>query len=204
MEGRTRQHPFPAGVVYGRTICIRGYCQQLARIGAGIFFCHRRPPSAPLKYTSYPLPTHSPSSFRMKYYLLPFFAIVFCQWSPAQSMVGTWKTVDDNTGEARSHIQIFAAGGKFYGKIEQLLQKPPSLVCDKCPGDRKDQPLMGMVLLVNMVLSDGMWQSGDILDPEKGKWYSCKMWLQEGDANTLVVRGYLGPFYRTQYWHRVQ
>lgn len=139
----------------------------------------------------------------MKYYLLPLLALFFCQSAQAQSVIGTWKTVDDNSGEARSHIQIFESSGKFYGKIEKLLQKPPTTLCDKCPGDRKDQPLIGMVLLVNMVLADGMWQAGDILDPEKGKWYSCKMWLKEGDPNTLVVRGYLGPFYRTQYWHRL-
>ena len=91
----------------------------------------------------------------------------------------------------------------MYGKIEKLLRKPPTTLCDKCPGERKNQPLTGMILLVDMVLADGMWQSGSILDPEKGKWYSCKMWLKEGDPNTLVVRGYLGPFYRTQYWHRL-
>ena len=43
----------------------------------------------------------------------------------------------------------------------------------------------------------------DILDPEKGKWYGCKLWLKDGDPNTLVVRGSIGPFYRTQYWYKV-
>ncbi len=140
----------------------------------------------------------------MKYYLLPLFALLFCQWTHAQSIVGTWKTIDDNTGEARSYIQIYESGSKFYGKIDKLLRKPPSPVCDKCPDERKDQPLIGMIILIDMVLKDGMWQSGNILDPEKGKWYGCKMWLKEGDANTLVLRGSVGPFYRTQYWQRLQ
>jgi len=139
----------------------------------------------------------------MKKYVLFLLIALSAQLIQAQSVIGTWKTVDDNTGEVRSHIQLYEAGRKLYGQIIKLLREPVDRRCDKCPGDRKDQSIMGMILLVNMVFSDGMWQSGDILDPEKGKWYSCKIWLKEGDPNTLVVRGYLGPFYRTQYWQRV-
>jgi uncharacterized protein (DUF2147 family) len=77
-------------------------------------------------------------------------------------------------------------------------------LCDKCPGERKNQPILGMIVLTDMLKKEGFYQSGDILDPEKGKWYSCKLWLKDGDPNTLVVRGYIGPFYRTQYWYRQQ
>lgn len=137
--------------------------------------------------------------------LLLFFLFAACSIQmQAQSFNGTWKTKDDETGEAKSHIQIYEAGGKVYGKVEKLLRANAPTHCEKCPDERKNQPLMGMILLVNMVKKDGMLQSGNILDPEKGKWYNCKMWLKEGDPNTLVVRGYLGPFYRTQYWTRVQ
>lgn len=121
----------------------------------------------------------------------------------AQSIAGSWQTKDDETGEAKSHILIYEADGKFYGKIEKLLRPNAKTHCDKCPGERKNQALMGMILIVNMVNKDGMLKGGDILDPEKGKWYGCKMWLKEGDPNTLIVRGSLGPFYRTQYWSRV-
>ncbi len=140
----------------------------------------------------------------MKKYLLFLIAVLCYQLLPAQSVIGTWKTVDDNSGEARSHIQLFEADGKLYGKIEKLLQKPPGTVCPNCPGERQNQPLTGMILMVNMRYDNGLWQAGDILDPDRGKWYSCKLWLKEGDPNTLVVRGYLGPFYRTQYWQRMQ
>ncbi len=140
----------------------------------------------------------------MKKYILCLSALLLCaQLLRAQSVLGTWKTVDDNSGEARSHIHLFESGGKLYGKIDKLLQKPPSTVCELCPGERKGQPLTGMILLIDMTQNNGMWQSGNVLDPDKGKWYACKLWLKEGDPNTLVVRGYLGPFYRTQYWQRV-
>lgn len=130
-------------------------------------------------------------------------ACLLLSTAPSQTVFGIWKTKDDETGEAKSHVEIYKAGGKLYGKVVRLLRERPDRLCDKCPGERKNQPVLNMIILVNMVEKDGMWQSGDILDPEKGKWYRCKIWLKEGDPNTLVVRGYLGPFYRTQYWSRM-
>jgi uncharacterized protein (DUF2147 family) len=122
----------------------------------------------------------------------------------AQTVTGVWKTVDDETGEAKSHLELFESGNKLYGKVVKLLKSAPDRKCDKCPGERKNQPIMGMILLTDMLKKEGYYQSGSILDPEKGKWYSCKIWLKDGDPNTLVVRGYVGPFYRTQYWYRQQ
>lgn len=133
---------------------------------------------------------------------LTCFLAVFTVGS-AQSVAGVWKTIDDETKEAKSHVQLYEADGKLYGKVVKLLKSAPDKLCDKCPGERKNQPVLGMIVVVNLVKKDGFWQSGDILDPEKGKWYGCKLWQKDGDPNTLVVRGSIGPFYRTQYWYRV-
>jgi uncharacterized protein (DUF2147 family) len=43
------------------------------------------------------------------------------------------------------------------------------------------------------------YDEGDILDPEIGKIYRCKVWVE---GNTLKVRGFWGPFYRTQTWQQ--
>lgn len=140
----------------------------------------------------------------MKKIVLTFIACFAFYFAQSQNVFGTWKTKDDETNEEKSHVEIYEAGGKLYGKIVKLLRENPNRLCEKCPGERKNQPVLNMIILVNMIQKDGLWQSGDILDPEKGKWYGCKIWLKEGDPNTLVVRGYLGPFYRTQYWTRVK
>lgn len=140
----------------------------------------------------------------MKKMILSLAACFTFAAAQSQTVFGTWKTKDDETNEEKSHVEIYEAGGKLYGKVIKLLRESPDRLCDKCPGDRKNQPVLNMIILVNMLQKDGMWQSGDILDPEKGKWYGCKIWLKEGDPDTLVVRGYLGPFYRTQYWSRVR
>ena len=121
----------------------------------------------------------------------------------AQTITGTWKTIDDDTGQPKSHLQLYETNGILYGKVVKILTDNPDRLCDKCPGERKNQPVLNMIVVVDMKQKDGYYQSGDILDPENGKWYRCKIWLKEGDPSTLVVRGYIGPFFRTQYWHRL-
>ena len=40
-------------------------------------------------------------------------------------------------------------------------------------------------------------KGGTILDPGDGKVYKAEIWIEDGK---LKVRGYLGPFYKTQTW----
>jgi uncharacterized protein (DUF2147 family) len=48
-----------------------------------------------------------------------------------------------------------------------------------------------------------IWDGGDITDPDNGKVYRVR--LRPVDAGKrLEVRGYVGPFYRTQHWQRVE
>jgi uncharacterized protein (DUF2147 family) len=49
----------------------------------------------------------------------------------------------------------------------------------------------------------GVYKGGEILDPENGKTYTCKIWLNEEDTDQLMVRGYVAFFYRTQTWERL-
>ena len=141
---------------------------------------------------------------RMKKLFLLLTAITLTQVLGAQTILGTWKTIDDATKEAKSYVQLYEQNGKVFGKITKLLVSSPDRKCDQCPGARKDQPILNMVILENLTMKDGFYQDGQILDPEKGKWYTCKVWLKEGDPNALQLRGYLGFFYRTQTWYRVQ
>ncbi len=134
-----------------------------------------------------------------------FLVIFFSVLAQAQSVVGTWKTIDDETGEAKSYVTIYKENGKAYGKITKLLQKDPETTfCDKCKDHRKDQKVQGMVILENLKKAGMYWKGGKILDPKNGKIYTCKIWLDEDNPNKLHVRGYIGFFYRTQEWFRVK
>ena len=122
----------------------------------------------------------------------------------AVSPMGTWLTTDDQTGEEKSHIRIFEKDGKHFGQIVKVMRESLNHPCDKCDGERRNKPVLGMVIIENMAFREGHWQGGRVLFPRPGRWYKLKYWLKPGDSNVLVVRGYMGPVYRTQYWSRVE
>lgn len=123
------------------------------------------------------------------------------------SAVGTWKTIDDETGAVKSLVEIYEMDGQLTGKIVKLFRKPEEdqdPKCDKCLGEKKDKPMIGLQILWGLK-ADGTdkWSGGEIMDPKKGKTYSCKMELIEA-GKKLKVRGFLGfsLLGRTQTWER--
>ena len=123
-----------------------------------------------------------------------------------QTVLGKWKSIDDETGEAKSIVEIYEYNGEVFGKVIQLFRKPEEEqdpVCDKCEDDRKNTKVMGMQIIRNMKLKDGYYQGGTICDPKNGKVYKCEFWLSANDSNKLELRGYVGWFFRTQTWVRV-
>jgi uncharacterized protein (DUF2147 family) len=124
--------------------------------------------------------------------------------SDASSPVGIWKTVDDKTGKPRSLVRVYESEGKLFARIEQsLVPGDEARTCTKCPGERKDQPLMGLEFMRGMTFADGAYRGGDILDPDSGSIYRCTFRLVDGGTR-LRVRGFLGVslFGRSQTWER--
>ncbi len=124
------------------------------------------------------------------------------------SPVGMWKTLDDKTGEARSLIKVWTEKGELLGRIEKLYQKPgenPNPLCDKCSGENKDKPIIGMTVMWGLEEDGDEWNGGQILDPDDGKIYKCKVQVVEG-GQKLEVRGFIGfaLIGRTQTWVRAE
>ena len=116
---------------------------------------------------------------------------------------GRWKTIDDETGQAKSIVEISrAADGTLQGTVVEILQsdKGPNPVCDKCSGERKDQPIQGMKILWGLTPKDDDWAGGTILDPSNGRSYRAKMQMHGEDQ--LGVSGCLVFICREQIWHR--
>ncbi|GGW67118.1 uncharacterized protein (DUF2147 family) [Winogradskyella epiphytica] len=133
--------------------------------------------------------------------LLSFFFLCFNL--SAQSILGKWKTIDENTGQAKSIVEIFENDGKIYGKILSVVNPAKQdAKCIDCDGDKKNKPLVGLVFIEDLSKNGDVYEGGTILNPENGKVYRCKLTLN--DPDTLQVRGYLAFFYRTQYWKRVK
>lgn len=121
--------------------------------------------------------------------------------------VGLWRNVDDKTGEAKAEIRIGESNGALIGRIEKSLRKDakPDAICDECSDDRKGKPITGLDIIRGGKKAEGkdVWEGGKILDPENGKEYRASFTPVDG-GKKLEVRGYLGPFWRTQTWNRVQ
>ena len=126
----------------------------------------------------------------------------FAQMTPE----GLWRNIDDETGKAKAEIRIAAdPAGALKGKIEKALVQGGEPNCTACTDDRKGQPKVGMEIIrgAKKAASEMVWQDGKILDPENGKEYTLRMTPVDG-GKQLQVRGYIGPFYRTQIWQRVE
>jgi uncharacterized protein (DUF2147 family) len=122
-----------------------------------------------------------------------------------QTVIGKWKTIDDETGKAKSIVEIYERSGKIFGKITDILDvtKKKSL-CTNCTGEDKNKPVMGLVIIKGLKKDGAEYNSGKILDPITGKEYKCFLALEGNEK--LKVRGYIGIslFGRTQTWQRVK
>lgn len=139
--------------------------------------------------------------------LLLVVALLFSATAFAQSPVGQWRTIDDETGEPKSVVEIYEEDGKLHGKIVRLLPEGTPSVCDECEGEYAGKELVGAVILRDLERDGDAWGGGKITDPKNGKTYDVRMSLQ--DANTLDVRGFIkvplmgSAIGRTQTWYRV-
>ena len=143
----------------------------------------------------------------MKYLLcaLSFLIPVLLSAQP-DTPEGRWKTIDDETGEAKSIVEIFAKRGKYYGKIAEIISGNAQALCEECGGAKKNKPILGLEIIEDLVASEDdpyTWEDGTILDPRKGASYGLTAWFDEGEPDVLYIRGrHWTGLYRTQKWIR--
>lgn len=122
----------------------------------------------------------------------------------SQSVIGQWVSLDDNNHE-ECIIQLYMKNNKLHGKVIELLQEEDrGKICSKCPGKKKDQPLLGLEILSGFEEEDGLWTGGRILVPKTGKAYRCNISIDENGQ--LIIRGYVGISLlgKSTYWQRVE
>lgn len=122
------------------------------------------------------------------------------------SPVGIWRVIGDKSGEAEALVRITERDGVYEGRITSIFPRPgvdPDARCERCSGARKDQPVKGMTILSGLKRIGQEFKDGEILDPDTGELYRCKMHVSD-DNRRLFVRGYIGLslFGRTQTWLR--
>ncbi len=125
--------------------------------------------------------------------------------------VGTWKTIDDETHQAKSIVEITDNNGELQAHIVKLLNRSAEdiardgevALCKKCDGERKDKPVEGMNIMWDVHQNGAIWDGGHILDPKTGKVYKVKLSMLDG-GQKLNVRGFIGFSFigRSQIWER--
>lgn len=110
----------------------------------------------------------------------------------AEGVIGFWKTIDDETNEPKSIVQVYENGGKVYGRVVELLQSPGAKA--KLPGS---PDIKGLDIIWDLKKDGDKYKGGEVLDPQKGKVYDAQMWVEGGK---LILRGSLFGIGRKQVW----
>ena len=119
---------------------------------------------------------------------------------------GRWRTFSDVTGKVSGAVEIVENNGELLGRV--IAGTKPNFdteLCDKCPGERHNKPMKGLLIITGVRRKGNEWGGGEILDPDIGKVYRVKLRLAD-NGNKLLVRGYLGISLlgRTQTWVRIE
>jgi len=124
-----------------------------------------------------------------------------------KTAIGLWQQVNDD-GSVGGWFYFVEKDGVYEGRIVKMFKKPGdpvySNLCEKCEGDQKDAPMLGLAIVRGMKRDGRNYEEGSILDPRDGSVYHAKMELSP-DGKNLSVRGYLGIslFGQTQVWNRL-
>ena len=137
---------------------------------------------------------------------LIFLSALLAQFALGQepsSIIGVWRTYDDDTNKPAALVEIAQKDGVYVGVIQKILDSSAPLTCEKCTDGRKGKPVVGMEILSGLKKSGDSYIDGRILDPDDGEIYRTEIKLKER-GNKLDVRGYIGiPLLgRTQTWER--
>jgi uncharacterized protein (DUF2147 family) len=135
----------------------------------------------------------------------------------ADPVEGFWISMDEKTGKPTAGWEIYQQGGKLFGKILSIYEKPQTERAYKCkesyrgfpiPGKVNEMQVVGTIWLWGLSMNrSGQWSGGNIIDPDSGNMYGARVTFRAADGNryktdTLEMRGSIGPLGRSQFWSR--
>ena len=120
------------------------------------------------------------------------------------SAAGLWEQLDDH---GHSWFLFFERAGVYEGSVVKMFIRPgtPSNpICNNCPGEKKNQSVLGLSLVNGMKRNGLNYDKGNIIDPRNGSVYQAKMKVSP-DGKLLTVRGFMGIdlFGQDQVWKRL-
>lgn len=136
----------------------------------------------------------------------------------ADPLEGYWISYDDKTGNETAGWQIYADADKLCGKILSAPGVLETAKAAKCKasypgfpvsGKVNEMPVIGSPWIFGLTKKDtGQWVNGNVIDPDDGKIYNCKLTFHPADGknyktDTLEMRGEIGlGLGRSQFWKK--
>ena len=115
---------------------------------------------------------------------------------------GYWKSIDDQTGKVTAFWKLEIKDNRLLGYLVNYPGMKPENVGVECTGELQkffEKSISNTAWLNLSKNRDGIWEDGYIIDSGKGEKYKAKVWVADGK---LMMRGYVGFFFRTQIWLR--
>lgn len=105
------------------------------------------------------------------------------------AVLGKW--VNDEQGVV---IDIYQEGKAIFGKISWVKNENATTDLHNTNASLRTRPLKGIDMLANFVYNHNQqtWQNGILYDYHNGRDYSCQLWFEEGNDQTLFIRTYIG------------
>lgn len=133
------------------------------------------------------------------YFVLLLLSLLLSDPSFENTITGEWELPKHN-----STVEIYKSGDKFFGKIVNNDAEDGMAQYDinNPDEDKRDQPIVGLVIIKDMEKDGDRLVNGEIYDPQTGRTYNCRITIE--NKNEITVRGYVGrPFLgRNQTWVR--
>ena len=138
--------------------------------------------------------------YGIKSVLLYVLLILGTPASAESSIEGYWKSIDEQTSKASGYWKLEVKDNRLLGYLVNYPDMKPDNTCIVCTGKLKEfyeKPIQGTAWINLRKNKDGVWKDGYIIDSGEGKKYKAQIWVEDGN---LMMRGYIGFFYRTQTW----
>ena len=137
----------------------------------------------------------------MNLLLVIFIFFQSVQQNPADKIVGMWRSED-----GKSTLEVLKINSTYSVKVIEVtnpLGKDGTPVKDKNNPDKtlQSRPIVGLVIVSDLIYKDGFWKGSQIYSPEKGMYADCKIEL--ADKNTIKVIASKGRFSSTKIWKRI-
>jgi hypothetical protein len=123
-------------------------------------------------------------------------------------LTGFWQAYNDD-GRPGGVFYFYEKNGFYEGRLVKSVtypnEPPDDPICKACPGEKKNQPMMGLVIVYDMKRHGGAkYEDGHILDPRDGKVWSAELDVTP-DNQKLNLRGYVATplLGQTRVWTRL-